>query len=199
MQLPKARPRLRESGRRSTRWIASSSTGFFRGDRRSGRCGVRQWNADHKCATGRSLVVPALNFATVSPDNAVANAQPQTCPFAGMFGGVKRIENALRIDDASTVVGDVHFDGVMVMTGSNGDPPALAGFLDRIVGVIQNIQKNLLQLLRVSQRRGQGFIKFFKHFHAVTGEIIAAQLDGLAQYIVHLPNLGLYRTRALAT
>src|ERR1700719_1420510 len=192
MQSPKARPQSTELARRSTWWLASSSTALFRGDRGSGRFRVRQRNADHKCAASACLIVPALNFAAVSADNTVADAQPQARSFARMFCGVERIENALRIDDANAVVSDVHFNGVVLMTGSNSDPAAFARFLNGVVGVIQNIQKNLLQLLTVSQRRGQRFIKSFQHFHAMAREIIAAQLDGLAQYIVHTDELSLY-------
>src|ERR1700733_2037744 len=116
-----------------------------------------------------------------------------------MFGGVERVENALRIDDARAIVDDVYFNAVIMMTGSNGDPSALAGLLDGIVGVIQNIQKNLLQLLSVSQRGRQRFIKLLQHLHAVTSEIVAAQLDGLAQYIVHTDKLALHRALARKT
>src|SRR6202166_5368602 len=95
-QSPKARPQLTELAHRSTSWIASSSTGLFRGDCGSGRFRVRQRNADHECAARACFVVPALNFAAVSAHNPVADAQPQARSFARMFCGVERIENALR-------------------------------------------------------------------------------------------------------
>src|ERR1700722_4242113 len=161
MRLPKARLQLTKSARRSTLWLADLSPRPFLGGCRSSRLRVRQRNADHKCTAGPRFVVPALNFAPVSADNAIANAQPQARSFTGMFRGVERIKNALRIDDARAVIGYVHFDGLIAMRGSNGNPPTLAGFLDGVVGVIQNIQKNLLQLLSISQRRRERFIKFF--------------------------------------
>ncbi len=74
---------------------------------------------------------------------------------------------------------------------ANDDVPALSGILHGIVGVIENIQENLLQLLRVAEGWGEIFVEVLGHFDAVAGEIIAAKLDGLTQDIVDVNEFAL--------
>ena len=113
--------------------------------------------------------------------DSVANAQAQSRAFGGLFGGVKGIEDAFGIGDAGAVVADGHFDGFVRGAVSNRNVSALSGFLHRVVGVVQNIQEDLLQLLRIAERRGQFFVEVFRNLDAVAGKVIAAQFYGLPQ------------------
>ena len=75
----------------------------------------------------------------------------------------------------------------------NLDPSTLPRLLHRIIRIIKYVQENLLQLLRIAQRRRQRFFKIFQHFHAVARKIIAPQLNRLPQHAVHLDRFPLHR------
>ena len=77
----------------------------------------------------------------------VANTQPQPRPFAHLLGRIKGVKYAMGIRNAGSVVADRHFDHLRLPPGVNPDAPALSRFLHRIVRIIEDIQKNLLQLL----------------------------------------------------
>src|SRR5712692_11950176 len=104
--------------------------------------------------------------------DAVANAQPESGAFAGLLSGVKGIEDTLRISDSSSVVGNCHFNGITTQPRADGNAPTVSGLLDRIIGVIENVQENLLQLLRIAEGRRQLLIELFDDFYAVAGEIV---------------------------
>ena len=55
-----------------------------------------------------------------------------------------------------------------------------------IVGVVQNVEKNLLQLVRVAHDLGQSLVEMFHDIDAVASEVIGTQLDGSAQDRIQL-------------
>ena len=69
----------------------------------------------------------------------------------------------------------------------------ISGLLDCVVGIVQDVQEYLLQLLRVAQCRADSLVELLHHFHAMAGKIVAAQFDGLAQDRVHLDRFALRR------
>src|SRR5258708_352065 len=186
-----AHPRSAGSDLPSTTPVARSSPRFSRG-RGPERGFRRYWNPHHKSAPGSGFIAPTLNFPAMRPHDPVTNAQAEPRPFARLLGGIKRVKNALRIGYSRSVVDDRHFDHLRLPTRVNLDAAALPCFLHRIVRIVQDIQKNLLHLLGVAQRR-QLLFKIFDHLHAMAGEIITPQLDGLSQYAVDLHELSLHR------
>ena len=104
------------------------------------------------------------------PHNPVANAQPESRPFTHLFGCIKWVENALRITNPRSVIADRHFDHFRLSPRVNLNASALPRFLHRIVRVIEYVQKNLLQLLRIAQCRCQRLFKILHDFHAVMNE-----------------------------
>src|SRR6266850_8263458 len=123
----------------------------------------------------------------------VANTQAKPGAFAGLLGGVKRIEDPLRIGDSGTVIRNGHLNGIAAQPRADTDAPAVSGLLHRIISVIENVQENLLQLLRIAERGRQILIEFLNDFYSVAGEIVTAELDGLPQHVIDLYQLALYR------
>ncbi len=68
--------------------------------------------------------------------------------------------------------------------------------MHRIVGVIQDIEKDLLQLVGVADDVGQSFIEMFDHVDPVTVEVVGTQLNGAAQDEVQLHGIALGRLLA---
>src|SRR5208283_3861402 len=74
------------------------------------------------------------------------------------------------------------------------DFAVVAGLLDGVVGVVENIEKNLLELLRITDSELKIFVEFLGDFDTVTGEVIAAEADGLPKDCVDLHRLALSGT-----
>ena len=64
-----------------------------------------------------------------------------------------------------------------------------AGFTNRVVSVVQNVQKDLLQLVRVPDHAWQFLVEVFDHFNAVAVEVVRAELDRPTQNGVELHGL----------
>src|SRR6266404_2029850 len=126
--------------------------------------------------------------------DAVANTQAKPGAFAGLLGGVKGVEDSLRIGDSGSVIRNGHFNRIAAQARPDGNAPTMPGLLYRVISIIQNVQKNLLQLLRIAKGRRQILIEFLDDFYSVTGEIVTAELDGLPQHVIDLHQLALYRT-----
>src|SRR6266576_704477 len=145
-RLPTARLRSAGSARPSTTPFARSSSCFFRGC--GGQRGFRRhWNAHHKSASRSTFIVPALNFSAMRPHDPVTNAQSEPRAFARLLGRIKRIKYSLRINHPRSIVADRHFNHLSLPSCVNSDVSALPRILHRIVCIVQNIQKDLLQLL----------------------------------------------------
>src|SRR5579863_4637563 len=175
--------------------IARSSPHFL-GDSGRSCCFCCNGNSHDKGAPLAVFVVAAEDFSTMSADDSIANAEAEARALGGLFGGVKRIEDALGVWDAGTVVGDSYFDVLIVAARVNHDASALSGVLNGIVGVVQDIQEDLLQLLGIAECRGQVFVEVFDDLHAVAGKIVATKLDGLAQDVVDVNEFTLHRPLA---
>ncbi len=119
-------------------------------------------------------------------DNPIADAEAKARAFAGLLGGEEGIEDAFRVGYAGAVINKGHFDVVFRATRANADAAVIAGFLDGVIGVIEDVQENLLQLLRVAECGAKIFIELLGHLYAMAGEVVAAQLDGLAEDRVHV-------------
>ena len=106
----------------------------------------------------RSLVrdvVVTENFAAVFVDDSVADAQAETGSLANFFGGEERIENAGRDGRCLAVVGERNFDRVSGLGGHDLDAAGTADFAHRVIGIVQDVEEDLLQLVRVTQNVGE--------------------------------------------
>ena len=124
-------------------------------------------------------------------NDAVADAEAEAGAFAGGLGGEERIEDAFGLADAGAVVDESDFDEIRGLAGANADFAVIAGFLDGVVGVIENIEENLLQLLRIADGHLEIFVELFGDFDAMTGKVVAAEANGLAKDGIDLHGLAL--------
>ena len=63
----------------------------------------------------------------------------------------------------------------------------------RVVGVVQDVQEHLLQLVRISDDLGQRLVEVLDHLDAVALEVVGAQLHGALQDGIQLHRLALRR------
>src|ERR1700685_4608138 len=81
--------------------------------------------------------------------DSIADAEAEAGSLADGLGGVKRIEDAVGIFHSRSVVCD--FDAQSISGEHGADPDfAFTAFFDHSVhGVIQNVQENLLELVKI--------------------------------------------------
>ena len=154
-----------------------------------GRCG----KADDEGGSLPVGIVVAENLAAVLLHDAVADAEAEAGSLADLLGGEEGIENAVGMGDAVAVVAERNFHGVAGFGGHDLDAGGAADFMNRVVGVVQDVEENLLQLVSVADDIGQSFVEMFDDIDAVTVEVVRAQLDGAAQNQVELHGIALRR------
>src|ERR1700746_3124233 len=93
-------------------------------------------------------------------DDSVADAQSQPGPLPHRFRSVERVEDAMRVFHSWPVVGDFHAQAIPRKRRSNPDF-AVSAFLDYCIdGIIHNVEKNLLKLVKVSRSDGKIRLEF---------------------------------------
>src|ERR1019366_1350573 len=97
-------------------------------------------------------IVPRDDLALMRANNAVADAQPQACPLAHFLRREKGIEDALGMRNPRAVVSERDFHVPLAMRRRNLHLSGTPHFLNRVVGVVQDIKKHLLELMRVPDR-----------------------------------------------
>src|SRR5216684_3553440 len=122
-------------------------------------------------------------------DDAVADTQTKTRSLSHFFGCKERVEDAVRIGDAGTVIPKEDFHGIVSWRRLDFNPAPSASFPHRVIGVIEDVQENLLELLRIADHTRQIGIQGFQNLYAVAGKIVGAQFDRLAQHDVDLHRL----------
>ena len=133
------------------------------------------------------------NLAAVFLHNAVADTQAQAGSLADFFGGEEGIENLIGMRNPVAVVAEGNFDGVAGFGGHDFDARGAANFVHGVVGVVENVEKDLLQLMGVAHHIGQPFVQVLDDFDAVAGEVVGAQLNGAAQDHIELHGVALRR------
>src|ERR1039458_2981488 len=149
--------------------------------------------ANDKNRSLRVKVVVTDKFACMFADNAVADAQAQARALADILGSKERIKNGSWIGDAGAVIAKGNLDECVGARAHDLNASGASGFTDSVVSVIQDIEKHLLQLVRISDDLGQGLVEPFDHLNAVTDEVVGAQVDGALQDGVDLHGLALRR------
>src|SRR5262245_60157240 len=125
---------------------------------------------DRERAAFRVGVVPALNLAAVSAHNPVTDAQAEPGALAGLFRSVEGVEDALDVADAGSVVANGHFHPAFAMPRLQVNLAAAPGLFRGVISVVQQVEKDLLQLLGIAHDRRQVFVVILHHFHPMTDE-----------------------------
>src|SRR5215469_7146471 len=106
--------------------------------------------AYHKRRSFRFRIVVTHDLAAMFADDSVTDTQPQSRPLAHFLGREKWIKNALRIADPDAVVAERDFNPASGASAHDLDPSCPPGFAHGVIGVVENIQEDLLQLMRVA-------------------------------------------------
>ena len=83
--------------------------------------------------------------------DSVANAEAQSRSLTDLLGSEEGIKDAVRVFNAVAVVAEGNFDDVIPAGGPDLDARSSSSFAHRVVGIVQNVQKDLLQLLGVAR------------------------------------------------
>src|ERR1700683_3532192 len=117
---------------------------------------LRSHRKAHQEGAADAVGVRSLrDFGAMLTNDAVADAQAQAGALADFLGGEKRIEDSLGMRDARAVVAKCDFDLSVAVRRGNLYFPRAPHFLNGIVRVVQNVQKHLLQLVRVADGERQ--------------------------------------------
>src|SRR5436190_17036359 len=148
--MPGLRPHPRS--RAAAVWMHSRCSSLGAQHAMAGMSSGRQ--ADDEAGAGPVHVVVALQFTAVLANDAVADTQPEPGSLAHIFSGVERIEDTfgMRYPWAAIDKRDLH--GICVMPAMDLDAPALGGFPDRVISVVQDVEEDLLQLMAIAKYRG---------------------------------------------
>ena len=83
-------------------------------------------------------------------DNPVADAEAESGALSNFLGGEERVEDLIGMGDALAVVRERHFNKVAGFGGRDFDASGRSDFVDGVIGVVKNIQEDLLQLMSIA-------------------------------------------------
>jgi len=149
--------------------------------------------ADDECRSLAPYVVVTQNLATVLLHDSVADAETKAGTFANFLRGEEGIEDLVGMRDAVTVVGERNFHRISGLGGHDLDARGATDLAHRVVGVVQDVEEDLLELVGVTDDIGQVFIEMLDDFDSVAVEIVGAELDGPAQDQIQLQGVSLRR------
>src|SRR5207248_7506992 len=82
--------------------------------------------------------------------NSVTDAQPQSSSLAYFLSGEEGIKNALAMNDSLPVICEHNLVRISTLPGRNFNATRATLVAHRVIGVVQNVQNHLLQLVRVA-------------------------------------------------
>jgi hypothetical protein len=151
---------------------------------------------------GKSRATPGegldFNIATVLADDGHADAEAEAGAAAGALGGEKRIENSGKhiLGDTGAVIPNGGKDAGGQLAEANVDVAGGMGFADGLLGVADEIQENLNELVGVANggRQARGGVKL--DLNLVTAERMFVELESAIDDGVEIEGFFLRRGRA---
>src|SRR5689334_7694684 len=156
-------------------------------------------NTQQKCRTAAIIIVEATNLAAVFTHDSVADAQPQSCSLAYFFCREKWIKNALDVLNTRPVITESHFYSLAAANSFHDHLPLASCLADRVVGVVENVQKYLLQLVSVALDLGNGLVKALDQHDAAIDKVVGPQCYRATQNLIDLYLAAPYRVLARET
>src|SRR5207249_9438316 len=120
----------------------------------------------------------AQNLSSVLMHNSITDTQAQSRALAYFLGRKEWVKNPFRMGDAMPVVAERNFHEPTRARGSNLNARLAASLPHSVICIVENIQKHLLELVRISDHAGQFLFKPLNHLDIVTLKVIGAYLDG---------------------
>src|SRR5882724_1376737 len=133
-----------------------------------------QRKAHDERSSGAARIVLAENFSAVFANDSIANAEAQARSLPDFLGGKKGIKNSFRRDNADTVVAETDFHVVGGKSGDNFDARQASGFANGVVGVVQDVEKNLLELQRIADDIRHVFAEVLDDLDTMAIQIVGA-------------------------
>src|SRR5580658_10451191 len=133
---------------------------------------MRDGESQNKCTAHSIHIVPRRNLATMRVDDPVANAQTQPSSLADLFCCEEWIKNALGMCDSRTVILEKDLQMPVAARRRNFNSSGTLDLSHRIIGVVEDVQENLLQLVRIADDERQILFEVFRKFHTVIRQIV---------------------------
>src|SRR5271166_1529985 len=145
-----------------------------------------QYHFDYAAAAGR---IARADLSSVLLHNAVTDAQPQSGSLAYALGGIERLEDAMRFLDAGTRIVEfgVHISVFGVDTHLQGT--AASGFQHGVDGVVDDVEKHLLQLVRVRRDRRSRRFEFTLQVNVIHLQVVIPQGERFIQHLANFDEL----------
>src|SRR5215472_11545188 len=157
------------------------------------RADGRGRKADDERAALRTGIVAAQNFSVVRLNDSVTDAQTQAGSLSDGLRREKRIENAVWVRNAGTVVPEMNLGVLRGRSRLDFDPAGTPGLLDGVEGIVENVKKHLLELMRIGNDEGRIRGQALDDFDVAVFGAVGAQLDRLAKHGVDFHELPLRR------
>src|ERR1700687_4379745 len=141
------------------------------------------------CPTTGSVVgrgVAAMFFY-----DAVADAQPEAGPFPNALRGVEGIEDALGILDSGAVVGALRGNVSTFATDTHPEFAGMTSFENGIDGIVDDIQKHLLDLVRVGDNHCRFGGKIALNADVIDLEVVVAQGQSFVENLADIDLISL--------
>jgi hypothetical protein len=127
---------------------------------------------DDKCGALPADIVVAENLAAVLLDDAITDAEAKPRALSHLFGGKERIENLVGMRNPVAVIGKRDLNCVSGLGGHDFNASGTADFMHGVIGVVENVEEHLLQLMGIADNVGESFVEMLDDIHAVTIEVI---------------------------
>src|SRR6266849_4330427 len=132
-------------------------------------------------------------------DDSVADAQAEAGSLPYFLGSEEWIKDAVRIGNTVAVIAERDLDEILQACGHDFNTRQPAGLAYRVIGIVNNVKEDLLQLMGIANHIGQILIEELDHIDAMTGEVIRAQLHSANENGVELHWFALRRILARET
>src|SRR5437016_4754801 len=173
---------------------------FRRGHPAFQRCGMLVGSAREIDGEGRAASRECFGFdvTAVFANDGHADAEPQAGAAAGTLGGVKGIKDARKRlgADADAVVLNGDRKLVNDAAGTNLDAAGVADFADGLLGVSDQVQKDLNELVGVPDDAGKIGLGMEIHLDIVAAQRVFLQLKRALEKVVEIEGLFLWRSGA---
>src|SRR6267378_1177386 len=155
----------------------------------------REIDGEGRAAGGKHF---GFDVAAVFTNDGHADAEPQSGAAAGTLGGVKGIEDARKRlgADADAVVLNGDRKLVHDAAGTNLDAAGVADFADGLLGVSDQVQKDLNELVGVPDDAGKIGLGMEIHLDIVAAQRVFLQLQRALEKVVEIEGLFLWRSGA---
>ena len=170
-------------------------------DSLSGRRQLRPLHDRQLDDEGRSLARPAFdaNAPAVVVDDAVADRQAEAGPLAAFLRREERVEDAAQVlrRNADAIVDERQEDVALLGARADLQLAAAVRAQHRVLGVGDDVEEDLLDLVRVGHRQRQVRVEVEVEVDVLDAQVVAAQLQhSLEQGVqVHQALLGLAPSR----